>query len=253
MTPMSGSERTLADELAALRSRLSDLQAACEMARSSEVTMRRAMENLGEALVRPLSILVPLVDLMSLEAEEWSLSRTVLEDLAVVRRHLERVCRAAEAVVSIDNAESGGQCDLNAIVRDTIALGASRFEQSDIRVHMALDGELPLIPGSPIPLRQVVMSLLDNARDTVAPGGVIWVETARADSPAGARLVVRDDGLGVPDEVRTFFEGPFQTAEVDKTWFGLSITRAIVEGHNGTIDLRSHAGAGTTWTILLPI
>jgi two-component system NtrC family sensor kinase len=196
--------------------------------------------------------MVPLIDLMRMEALERDLPRTVSEDLAVLRRHLERVCQAAEVLVPFDELQRGGLCDLNAVLRDTVTLVAGRFEQCGIRVHMALEGELPLIPGNPVALRQVVMSLLDNARDTVTPGGVIWVETGRADSPAGVRLVVRDDGIGVPDEVRTFFEGSFQTTEVEKTWFGLSITRGIVEGHGGTIDLRSHAGAGTTWTILLP-
>jgi signal transduction histidine kinase len=82
---------------------------------------------------------------------------------------------------------------------------------------------------------------------------VIWVETARADRPVGVRLVVRDDGAGLPDGVRNIFEAPYQTTGVEGTWLGLSITRDIVEGHGGTIDLRSHVGAGTTWTILLPV
>jgi signal transduction histidine kinase len=199
-----------------------------------------------------LSVLVPLVDLMRIEAEERDLSRPVLEDLAVLRRHLERICQAAEIVAPVDEPERGGRCDLNAVMRDTVALLASRFEQRGIRVHMALDAELPLIPGNPVALRRVAMSLLDNAHDTVAPGGVIWVETAPTGPPAGVRLVVRNDGAGVPDEVPTIFEAPLRTTELEATRFGLSITRGIVEDHGGTIDLRSHADAGTTWTILLP-
>lgn len=241
-----------AGEVGGLRRRVADLLTACEKAKLSETAMRLAIAGLRSELNEPLSVLVPLVDLMLLEAEERELPRTVLEDLAILQRHLQRLCRAAEAVVTVDEPDRGGLFDLNAVLRDTVALVADRFAQRGIRLHMALDEQLPPIRGNPVALGQVLMSFLTSARDTVAAGGVVWVETAFTDPPAGVRFVVRDDGNGVPDEVRAIFGEPCLTTEPESMRLGLSITRGIIESHGGTVELRSQTGAGTTWIVRLP-
>jgi signal transduction histidine kinase len=252
---MSASESTPGDELGELRRRVLDLQTAYETAQRSEAAMSLAIAGLRRGFNEPLSVLVPLVDLMLLEAEDRRLPLAVLADLATLRRHLERLCRAA-AVVSVDAPDRGGLFDLNAVLRETVALVADPFAQRDIRVHMALDAQIPPICGNPVTLGQVLMSFLTSAHDTVGAGGVVWVETASTDSPVGARLVVRlvarDDGNGVADTVRATSGKPLLAIEPESTGLELSIVRGIVESHGGTLELRSHAGVGKTWIVLLP-
>jgi hypothetical protein len=103
-------ESTLAGEVARVRR---DLQTAYEKAQLRGAAMRLAIAGLRSGLNRPLSVLVPLVDLMLLEAEERELPLGVREDLATLQRHLERLCRAAEVVVPVDEPDGSRQLDLN--------------------------------------------------------------------------------------------------------------------------------------------
>jgi signal transduction histidine kinase len=98
-------DSTLGGELADLRRRVAALQTACEKAQRSEAEMRRAIAGLRSELNQSLGVLVPLVDLMLLEAEERGLPPADLKDLAVLQRHLERLCR--EAVVAIPAVDDG--------------------------------------------------------------------------------------------------------------------------------------------------
>jgi signal transduction histidine kinase len=252
---MSASESTPGDELGELRRRVLDLQTAYETARRSEAAMSLAIAGLRRRFNEPLSVLVPLVDLMLLEAEDRLLPLAVLADLATLKRNLERLCRAA-AVASVDEPDREGLFDLNVVLRETIALVTDPFAQRDVRVHMALDAQIPPIRGNPVALGHLLMSFLTSAHDTVGAGGVIWVETASTDPPAGARLVVRlvarDDGNGAPDTVPATSGKPLLAIEPESTGLEFSIIRGIVESHGGTLELRSHASVGKTWIVLLP-
>jgi len=102
----------------------------------------------------------------------------------------------------------------------------------------------------PTQLEQVVLNLILNARDALPEGGVIHVEAtaeARADR-AGVRLIVRDEGVGMPPELRArAFEPFFSTKERGRgTGLGLATVHGIVVGSGGSIALDSVEGAGTT-------
>jgi hypothetical protein len=102
---MSTPDSTLGGELADLRRRVADLQTACEKAQRSEAEMRLAIASLRSELNQTLGVLVPLVDLMLLEAEERGFPPADLKDLAVLQRHLERLCREAEvAIPALDDS-----------------------------------------------------------------------------------------------------------------------------------------------------
>jgi signal transduction histidine kinase len=105
-----------ADEIAALRSWVAGLQTACDEAQRSEAAMRLVIAGFRRELNGPLSVLVPRVDLLIQEAEEHELPLTVREDLAVLQRHLERLCRLEQqVVVAAAEPDRDGLVDLNAI------------------------------------------------------------------------------------------------------------------------------------------
>ncbi len=67
-------------------------------------------------------------------------------------------------------------------------------------------------------------------------------------------LVIRDDGIGIPDEhLAHIFEPFYTTKEAGGSGLGLAISQNIVERHGGTIEVKSVVGEGTTFTIVLPI
>ena len=99
-------------------------------------------------------------------------------------------------------------------------------------------------------LEQLVMNLLLNAAQASPRQGLIRVETA--DSPGGVRLVISDNGPGMPSHIRDRAFEPFFTTKSKGTGLGLSICRRIVDAHGGNIQLRSEPGRGTQVVVEFP-
>ncbi|MDD2337083.1 MAG: PAS domain S-box protein [Geobacteraceae bacterium] len=112
---------------------------------------------------------------------------------------------------------------------------------------------LPLIRCYPQQLNQVFMNLLVNASQAIEKKGEIRVRTWHEGESVYAS--VSDTGCGIPDGVlNRIFEPFFTTKEVGKgTGLGLSITYDIIKKHKGEIFVESRPGAGTTFTIRLPV
>jgi signal transduction histidine kinase/CheY-like chemotaxis protein len=112
---------------------------------------------------------------------------------------------------------------------------------------------LPLLMCFPGQLNQVFMNILYNAADAIQGTGEINIKT----SQVGNNLVLRfkDNGSGMPEEIRShIFEPFFTTKPVGKgTGLGLSISYGIIEKHKGTIEVTSEVGKGTEFIITLPL
>ena len=102
-------------------------------------------------------------------------------------------------------------------------------------------------------LQQVLINLVTNARDALGGRGEIVIATARgAGRPAGVRLTVRDSGPGIPREILAKIFDPFFTTKPSGTGLGLSISYGIVRDHQGTIEVQSEPGRGTTFALSFP-
>ena len=100
-------------------------------------------------------------------------------------------------------------------------------------------------------LHQAVLNLVLNAMDASETDSSIEISLSRKQDRT-AELAVRDHGEGIaPSELKNIFE-PFYTTKSSGTGLGLAVVKSIVEHHNGTIDIESKPGAGTTIRISLP-
>lgn len=98
---------------------------------------------------------------------------------------------------------------------------------------------------------QVLLNLIRNAVQATEPGDAIHVATLRAGDHA--HIDVRDEGCGMPEEVRTRIFDPFFSTKGDRgLGLGLRITQATIEHHGGAIACTSEPGRGTTFRITLP-
>jgi PAS domain S-box-containing protein len=155
---------------------------------------------------------------------------------------------------------------LNAIVEEVVAL-LRRTIDPRIRIETERDADLWAVLADPAQMNQVLMNLCLNARDAIRDGGRICISTANVefaehdgarhpDGRAGrfVRLSVRDDGAGMPAEVRArIFEPFFTTKEIGKgTGLGLAMVFGIVRQHKGWVECQSELGVGTCFDIYLP-
>jgi signal transduction histidine kinase len=103
-------------------------------------------------------------------------------------------------------------------------------------------------------LQQVFMNLLLNAAEATARGGSVRVETDEDSSGHFAQVKVVDNGKGIrKEDINRVFEPFFTTKGAGKgTGLGLSVSLGIIQKHDGTVEIESTEGKGTTVTVLLP-
>jgi PAS domain S-box-containing protein len=114
-------------------------------------------------------------------------------------------------------------------------------------------GDLPVVKCYPQQLNQVFMNIFVNAAQAIEKRGEIRIST-RADN-GSVEVRIRDTGVGIPKEnISKIFDPFFTTKEVGKgTGLGMNIVYNIIKKHNGTIDVESEVGKGTTFIIKIPV
>lgn len=127
--------------------------------------------------------------------------------------------------------------------------------QSQRNAAISIDLDLQTvedIPGNPAELREMMLQMFHNSLDALPTGGMIWVRTWQEQN--AACLQIRDDGVGMAEEVRRRVFDPFFTTKAMRgTGLGLSMVYSVIRRHGGTIDVESVPNAGTTFTIRLPL
>jgi len=119
-----------------------------------------------------------------------------------------------------------------------------------------LDPNLPQTMLDPHQIQQVILNILNNARQAIEghrPNGRVTIITERAGS--NLRIIFQDNGPGIAEEnLSKLFDPFFTTKEVGKgTGLGLSLCYGIVKEHGGTIQVRSKPGEGATFVVELPL
>jgi len=146
-----------------------------------------------------------------------------------------------------------GPVDLGDLIDETVGLLSHQVRQAGATVLTACERPHVMALGDRSRLQQVVLNLLLNALDAVRPGGHVRVRAG--DGPGGrAFFEVEDDGVGIPESVKTRIFDPFFTTKKpgQGTGLGLSISYAIVQEHQGTMLAESEAGRGTVMRVVLP-
>ncbi len=145
--------------------------------------------------------------------------------------------------------------DLNNVVNRCVELILHQALFHNIQVIRDLDPELPQPMGDTGQLQQVLTNLLINAADALQGQGTITITTRPSPERNGVSLTFSDTGPGIPAEILDkIFEPFFTTKPVGKgTGLGLSIVYSVIQRHGGTIEVDSKPGAGTTFTIRLPM
>jgi two-component system NtrC family sensor kinase len=148
--------------------------------------------------------------------------------------------------------------DLNAVVRQTLALRTYEQRVNQITTIEALASGLPQVFADPHQIQQVLLNLVINAEQAMLAAhgrGTLVIRTWHDAEREAVVLEVSDDGPGVPEPVQAkIFDPFFTTKEVGKgTGLGLTVAYAIVQEHGGTIGVRSDPGRGATFTVTLPL
>jgi signal transduction histidine kinase len=142
------------------------------------------------------------------------------------------------------------------LIDECIELIAQAASAKGAMVVADVDENIPPVPMDPDGMHQVLMNLLSNALDALEAGksGLIRVVARYLDKEKELILEVIDNGIGIAEPMmRHMFELFHSTKGNRGTGLGLAVARKIVTEHEGTIDVQSKLGEGTTFTVRLPV
>ena len=140
--------------------------------------------------------------------------------------------------------------DLAQLITETLALYNGIF--ADVRIERRFAEEVPLVRLDAEQVRRVIINLVDNAIEAMERRGEIVVETQLDRANSIARVIVADDGPGIPPAEREKLFLPYYSTKQRGSGLGLAIVRRIVAEHGGSIDVADNSPRGTRFAIELP-
>lgn len=141
--------------------------------------------------------------------------------------------------------------DITTLIERVLLLTGGMLAERGIEVVRAIAPDLPAPMGQAAHLTQVLLNLILNAADSMPEGGALHMRAAQRD--AAVMIEIADTGIGIsPTALPRLFE-PFFTTKPQGSGLGLPISQKIIAQHGGRIEVRSTPGAGSCFTIVLPL
>jgi two-component system nitrogen regulation sensor histidine kinase NtrY len=140
--------------------------------------------------------------------------------------------------------------DLHELLNDVLSLYQGIFTDVEIRRHFS--APLPQVVVDPEQIRRVVINLIDNAIEAMDQRGTIDIETHHDPANNLVRVIVADNGPGIPSAERDKLFLPYYSTKRRGSGLGLAIVRRIVAEHGGSIDVADNTPRGTRFAIELP-
>ena len=251
----------LARDVNALAHRLAEAQSERD---ALDQERRELTAAISHDLRTPLSTIRAMVD--ALEDGIVSEPSEVKRYFVTMRRDIERLSRMIDDLFELAQIDAGAmrlhrqQVTVHEIVSEVVDAMQARAERSGIVMELSVHAAPPpaLLDGDRI--ERAISNLLSNALEHTPPGGAVHVSV---NSTGGNAVVeVSDTGEGIADEDLSQIWTRFYRAErsraragatSDGAGLGLAITKGIVELHGGSVGVRSQRGAGSSFTMLIPL
>ncbi|KEO83924.1 PAS domain-containing sensor histidine kinase [Tumebacillus flagellatus] len=155
-------------------------------------------------------------------------------------------------MVSKPTAPQRAVVDTGRFFEEVVRLVESEALLRGVVLEIEVTDELPPLNLDVQQMKQVFLNLCKNAFDVTPPAGRLRLTAKKQITDHHIRFDVIDEGTGIPaDHLSRIFD-PFYTTKEHGTGLGLPISHRIIDGHGGKLKVRSAAGAGTTFTILIP-
>jgi PAS domain S-box-containing protein len=150
------------------------------------------------------------------------------------------------------NGDGHRSADVNAEARLVVeTVRYSIPSDSDVRLETGFTDDLPQAAVPADELRQILLNIVTNAfQATTGTGGVVRVSSCLDGD--GLRLIVEDNGVGIPEETQQRIFDPFFTTKADGSGLGLSVVYGLLSKYGGSCRIQSTEGRGTTVRLELP-
>jgi len=201
----------------------------------------------------PLAVLASYSGLIAMELRAKGVDEQTATDLDTVAFESKRVANLIDGMKRLTlrdaDAASMVRLDLSELIKQTTRLYQHIFDRKNVDLTLKLDDGLPPVLGNPEELTQVLLNLLQNAKNHTEQGTVAITAEKRGETVA---VTVSDTGAGIPSEIldRVFERGI--SGDRNGTGLGLAICREVIKSHGGTIEIKSEQNKGTAVVFTLP-
>ena len=179
------------------------------------------------------------------------------EDVQMIAREARRAKEIVTALLNFARQQKvwAQPTALDTLLHDLIESARQQPTYDHIRVVEQIAPHLPQVEADPAQLPNIFVNLMDNAVDAMPDGGTLTIQADPAPGRQSVVVQIRDTGSGIPPEnIKQLFSPFFTTKPVGQgTGLGLSIAYGVVKMHQGTIQVRSKVGKGTTFIVTLPV
>lgn len=191
----------------------------------------------------------------NLASVDWKKARQYLEVIA------SESARCGEIVKNLlqfarQTSVNLQQNDVNELTRQSLRLVQHKIDLMNLETRLELEEKLPAVVSDAQQLQQALVALLINACEAMRSGeGVLEVASRYRRERDEVEIRVRDNGIGMDEDVQKHIFEPFFTTKEDRKGMGLglSVVYGIVNRHSGDIKVESAPGQGTTFTLRLPV
>jgi signal transduction histidine kinase len=213
----------------------------------------RALEGMAARLAHEVKNPLAAIKGLSTHMARNASDAKTAERLAIVAAEADRLQAIVDGFLSF----SRGLDDLEVaptkpyeIARELGVLLETRAEEAGITFETGGDPEL-VVDADPRKIRQALLNIVLNAIQASPRGSHVHVAVER--DCEGARITVRDEGVGMTPEVLDRIRKPYFTTKEGGTGLGLAVARGLVEQHGGSLEFKSAPRMGTTVTMRLPV
>jgi signal transduction histidine kinase len=234
---------------------LHDLESVREIESELELSRRmaaigRLTAGVGHEVKNPINAIVVHLELLRSKIDSGS---TALRHLDVIQSEIHRLDRVVQTLVDFSRPVELQlkEQDLRKIVSSVLLLASAELETRNI----ALVSEMPDYPVmakiDADLFKQALLNIVINGAQSMNNGGELSIRLT--EDGRTARLNVQDQGEGIPEDIRPYIFDLYFTTKRDGSGIGLAMTYRILQLHNGQVDVESKAGAGTTFTLSVPV
>jgi PAS domain S-box-containing protein len=208
----------------------------------------------------------PLAAISSYTQTSLNLAKAENPDLAkltdILYRTQQQALRAGQIIHRMrefvkSHAKHRSTADVNMLIHEAVGLCVAELKQNNIMLTFELGNNLPPIYVDYVQIEQVIINLIRNSIDALQS----LPEEKQCQIAIHSQLTshndievrVKDNGQGLDEEQQQRILTPFYTTKADGMGMGLSISRSIIEAHEGTLHFNSKPGKGTSFYFTLPI
>jgi signal transduction histidine kinase len=189
----------------------------------------------------------------ALLTEGWEMVQQGIDDMTQMSKSMLDFARTKKLNIQPE--------DLGALLKKIHGINRAKFKDDGVELFLEPIPELPRVEVDAEMIRSVVMDLLSNALDACSWKNYPVNDSPRvtmglrvASDPSFVEIVVKDNGEGMPEEVKERIFTPFfSTKDKAGTGMGLAVVERIVKSHEGTITVESELKEGTEFCVTLPI